>query len=103
MCYACFFLIDVAIFIDACYVVHNYSRRLTKQKADREIIATRSTSGPVYTAVKPNDKDESHPLSQPAYSYPYSDAPHSFGNTAAAPPASGHAASYYYSDSQNKV
>jgi len=75
--------------------VYNYATRLAKQQADREIIATRSfATGPEYTAVKPHE--EIHPLTQPAYSYPYSDAPHSFGNT-----ASGHAANYY--NSENKV
>ncbi|KXN87372.1 hypothetical protein AN958_08924 [Leucoagaricus sp. SymC.cos] len=92
-------IIPIVIVAYACYVVHNYARRLVKQKADREIIPTRSlASGPEYTAVKPHE--ETHPLAQPTYNYPYSDAPHSFGNTTA-PPATGQAASYYYSD--NKV
>lgn len=89
------------LFIDACYVVHNYSRYLAGQKADREIIATRvSAAGPVYSAVK---SEEAHPLTQPTYSYPYTDTPNSFGSTTAPPPATGHAASYYYSDNNNKV
>ncbi len=87
------------LFIDACYVVHSYTRRLAKQRADREIIGTRSgVTGPVYSAVKP--EEEGHPLTQPTYSYPYADAPHSFGHSA--PANTGHAASYYY-DNQNKV
>jgi len=94
-------LVPILIVAYACYVVHNYTRRLAKQRADREIIATRSfATGSEYTAVKP--EEEAHPLTQPpTYSYPYSDAPHSFGHSD--PPATGHAASYYYSDNQNKV
>ncbi|KAJ3570909.1 hypothetical protein NP233_g4104 [Leucocoprinus birnbaumii] len=92
-------LVPIVVVAYACYVVHNYARRLAKQKLDREIFPTRSlATGPEYTAVKPHE--ESHPLTQPAYNYPYSDAPHSFGNTAGSPPT-GHAASYY--NSENKI
>ncbi|KAF5351826.1 hypothetical protein D9756_007515 [Leucocoprinus leucothites] len=92
-------IVPIVVVAYACYVVHNYARRLAKQRADREIIATRSlATGPEYTAVKPHE--ETHPLTQPTYNYPYSDAPNSFGN-ATSPPATGHAANYYYSE--NKV
>jgi len=94
-------LVPILIVAYACYVVQSYTTRLAKQRADREIIATRTfATGSEYTAVKP--EEEGHPLTQPpTYSYPYSDAPHSFGHSD--PPATGHAASYYYSDNQNKV
>lgn len=87
-----FFLIDFRFFIDACYVVHSYSRRLAQQKADDQIFPR---SGPAYTPVLATDKDESHSLSRPNYSYPYADTTHSFGNATNTPPGSGHAAGYY--------
>jgi hypothetical protein len=92
-------LIHFNLFPDACYVVHSYSRRLAEQKANSQIF---SRSGPAYTPVLVTDKDESHSLTQPSYSYPYADATHSFGNTTDKPHDSGYAAGYY-NNNQNHV
>ncbi|KAF9453984.1 hypothetical protein P691DRAFT_657386 [Macrolepiota fuliginosa MF-IS2] len=89
-------IVPIVIVAYACYVVHSYSRRLVQQKLGRDIIAT---TGAVYAPVK---SEEAHPLTQPTYTYPYSDVPNSFGGNPAPPPTTGHAASYYY-DNQHKV
>ncbi|EKM80736.1 hypothetical protein AGABI1DRAFT_112479 [Agaricus bisporus var. burnettii JB137-S8] len=85
-------LVPTVVVAYACYVVHSYSRRLAQQKADDQIFPR---SGPAYTPVLVTDKDESHSLSRPHYSYPYADTTHSFGNATNTPPGSGHAAGYY--------
>ncbi|KAF4621079.1 hypothetical protein D9613_000380 [Agrocybe pediades] len=69
-------IVPVVILGYACYVVHHYSKRLGRQEFDKNRLA--ATYHPVGTPAPA--KDESMvPLTQPAVTYPYSDAPHSFG------------------------
>ncbi|KAF8160845.1 hypothetical protein B0H34DRAFT_795703 [Crassisporium funariophilum] len=65
----------------ACYIVYKYSQRLSQQKADmKRSSAGFVTTGPIYQPVQPHDS-EAYPLTQPNVTYPYADAPNSFGHS----------------------
>ncbi|KAF9049930.1 hypothetical protein BJ165DRAFT_1525231 [Panaeolus papilionaceus] len=67
----------------ACYVVHQYSNRLTQQKAEKlRQSAVFNQARPTYQPVPVSQDHESYPLTQPTGGYPYADASHSFGHKA---------------------
>ncbi|CAA7261656.1 unnamed protein product [Cyclocybe aegerita] len=65
----------------ACYVVHQYSNRLTQQRAEQARAAQVFVppSGPAYQPVMRNE--ETYPLTN-QITYPYADNTHSFGHQA---------------------
>jgi hypothetical protein len=65
---------------DALYVVYHYIKRIQKQNTEKET-RYKTTVGPVYTSVA--GKEETHPLTQPAVTYPYRDGPNAFGSNGA--------------------
>ena len=66
-------------FADACYVVYQYSKRLTKQRLDKERLSTTfNSSGATYQPVK--STEDTYPLTH-GKTYPYADAPNSFGSS----------------------
>jgi len=72
-------IVPILIQAYACYVVYQYSKRLTMQKAEKlRQSHVFVPAGPAYQPV--NRHDESYPLTQPNMTYPYADAPNSFGH-----------------------
>lgn len=79
----------------ACYVVYQYSKRLTKQRLDKERLSTAfNSSGATYQPVK--STEDSYPLTH-GKTYPYADAPNSFGSSAP------HSGGHYNNNAGNKV
>jgi hypothetical protein len=67
---------------DCVYVVHHYIKRLNQQKLEKE--QRYHKSAPSYTPGKGGNKEETHPLTQPTVTYPYSDSVNAFGTNKAA-------------------
>lgn len=67
---------------DCVYVVYHYIQRLNKQKLEKELRYHKST--PSYAPGK--NKEETHPLTQPVVTYPYTDSGNAFGAKSAPAP-----------------
>ncbi|RXW15132.1 hypothetical protein EST38_g10722 [Candolleomyces aberdarensis] len=70
-------IVPIVIMAYCVYVVYHYIKRLNKQKLEKEQRYHKST--PSYTPGKNGSKEETHPLTQPTVTYPYSDAVNAFG------------------------